>query len=125
MTTRRDRKSGAQIMVCEVHGVALCHSCCVDFTPENEEAISNAQNQKCASAPGQGLGKLKKNTKVICRDRSGRTPPNDLHGTITGSRMGKDEMDRPALCYVIKWDGDPELDRVLAEDVEDEFEIVQ
>lgn len=60
----------------------------------------------------------------MMRDRSGRVPPSDLYGVITGSRIAKCDVGTKIPHYVIKFD-DGDTECVPVEDVEDEWQVVQ
>eukprot|EP01135_Chromosphaera_perkinsii_P002499 Nk52_evm15s224 gene=Nk52_evmTU15s224 len=98
-------RTGAEIAVC-IHGSELCGICCMDFVEMNEEARENVINSKCGEEdlPGYPVSKqLKKGTKLICIDRSGRNPPEHSPCVIVGSKMGVEfGMSFPA--YVIKFE---------------------
>lgn len=112
----------AESMRC-MHGLEHCGVCCVDYTDINEAARNVATSARTPEKMDT-KNHVPVGTKCKLTDRSGRDPPEDLIGRVTGSRWAVDKvMDERAPCYVIRDEKSGEVFTHRIDDFHDEFQV--
>ena len=135
----------AEISICALHSLELCHECCMDFTDMNMRVRKDAkfaemerdasgargsfQPRSIPTTLGKPLVELAPGTRVRMLDRSGRVPPQHEMCTIVATNMfgteyADQELHGNLPCYIVKMDKDGERFSYPCEDLHDEWAIL-